>query len=149
MRKAILLLVLMLPGAPVLASECVVLLHGLARTAMSMNKMERELAAAGYLTANIDYPSREHTVEELAELAVPEGIDACRSQEGVDTIHFVTHSLGGILLRQYLQDHDLDGLHIDIMSPVRPSTNCAMCRVSTGSMVPLASSLARARTACR
>jgi triacylglycerol lipase len=110
MRNIILLMVLLLSGAPVMASECVVLLHGLARTSMSMNKMERELAAAGYLTANIDYPSRDHTVEELTAMAVPAGIDACRSREGVDTIHFVTHSLGGILLRQYLHDHELPEL---------------------------------------
>jgi alpha-beta hydrolase superfamily lysophospholipase len=110
MRNVILLIVLLLSGAPAKAGECVVLLHGLARTSMSMNKMERELAAAGYLTANIDYPSREHTVEELTAMAVPAGINACRSKEGVDTIHFVTHSLGGILLRQYLHDHDLPEL---------------------------------------
>ena len=92
------------------ASECVVLLHGLARTATSMNKMERELAAAGFTTANIDYPSRDFTVEELAEMAVPEGIDACRARDGVERIHFVTHSLGGILVRQYLSHHELPEL---------------------------------------
>ena len=92
------------------ASECVVLLHGLARTATSMNKMERELAAAGFTTANIDYPSRDFTVEELAEMAVPEGIDACRARGGVERIHFVTHSLGGILVRQYLSHHELPEL---------------------------------------
>ena len=101
---------MLLSGTVALASDCVVLLHGLARTSVSMNKMERELAAAGFATANIDYPSREHTVEELAEMAVPEGIAACRAQDGVETIHFVTHSLGGILVRKYLSDHDLPEL---------------------------------------
>lgn len=93
-----------------MAGECVVLLHGLARTSMSMNKMERELAADGFATANVDYPSREYTVEELAELAVPEGINRCRALEGVDTIHFVTHSLGGILVREFLSNHELPEL---------------------------------------
>ena len=92
------------------ANDCVVLLHGLARTSVSMNKMERELGAAGFATANIDYPSREYTVEELAELAVPDGIATCRTRDGVDTIHFVTHSLGGILVRQYLSNHALPEL---------------------------------------
>mgnify|MGYP001819563882 FL=1 len=110
MQRLFVSVFLLLSGGLALASDCVVLLHGLARTSVSMNKMERELAAAGFATANIDYPSREHTVEELAELAVPEGIAACRAREGVDTIHFVTHSLGGILVRQYLSNHELPEL---------------------------------------
>ena len=110
MQRLFVSVFLLLSGGLALASDCVVLLHGLARTSVSMNKMERELAAAGFATANIDYPSREYTVEELAELAVPEGIAACRAREGVDTIHFVTHSLGGILVRQYLSNHELPEL---------------------------------------
>jgi len=110
MQRSFVSVFLLLSGGLALASDCVVLLHGLARTSVSMNKMERELAAAGFATANIDYPSREYTVEELAELAVPEGIAACRAREGVDTIHFVTHSLGGILVRQYLSNHELPEL---------------------------------------
>jgi len=110
MRRVVLSSVLVLCCGQAVAAECVVLLHGLARTSASMNKMARELEAAGFATANIDYPSREHTVQELAELAVPEGIAACRAKEAVDTIHFVTHSLGGILVRQYLSDHELPEL---------------------------------------
>ena len=46
--------------------DCVVLLHGLARTAASMARLEEALTDAGFAVANIDYPSRKHAIEQLA-----------------------------------------------------------------------------------
>jgi hypothetical protein len=69
--------------------ECVVLLHGMARTADSMNKMEGVLLGQGYLVAKVDYPSRSERIEKLAGIAVAAGLDVCR-QAGADRIHFVT-----------------------------------------------------------
>ena len=110
MRQLLVSVMLFFFASAACASECVVLLHGLARSSMSMNKMQRELEKAGYVTANVDYPSREHTVEALADIAVPEGLAACRAHGEVTRIHFVTHSLGGILVRQYLSGHEIEGL---------------------------------------
>lgn len=75
----------------------VVILHGLARSAASMSKMEAALQAAGYRTCNIDYPSTRYPIEELAERFVAPAVAQCAPR---GTVHFVTHSMGGILVRQ-------------------------------------------------
>jgi alpha/beta hydrolase family protein len=86
------------------SSECVVLLHGLNRSWRAMDKMAEALQAEGYTTVNVDYPSQQGTVEILAPMVVNSGLKDCRSA-GADKIDFVTHSLGGILLR-FAQEED-------------------------------------------
>ena len=81
----------------------VVLLHGISRTALSFRKMQLALERAGFATLNLDYESRRKALEGLAE-----DIDPAiqRFADRIDgSVHFVCHSMGGLLARVYIARH--------------------------------------------
>ncbi len=101
------LTLLVVAVSPARGADCVVFLHGLARTPASMEKAATAFEKSGYVVANVKYPSRKFPIEELAPLAIEAGVEKCPADS---VIHFVTHSLGGILVRYYLEDHEISNL---------------------------------------
>lgn len=104
MRLAISISVILFLPFDMSANEGVILLHGLCRSSASMGKMETALIASGFAVENVDYPSRTQNIDSLSEAAIGKALDS-PSLQHCSKIHFVTHSLGGILVRSYFKRH--------------------------------------------
>ncbi|MCA0871588.1 alpha/beta fold hydrolase [Seohaeicola saemankumensis] len=79
--------------------ECVVLLHGLARTEASFTIMEQVLLRRGFRVVRPGYPSTDLPIPLLVQQTLPQAAEEC----GDDRLHLVGHSMGGILIRYWLR----------------------------------------------
>jgi pimeloyl-ACP methyl ester carboxylesterase len=76
----------------------VLMIHGVARSTGTFSKMREALSEAGYDAAPIGYASTRRSLEEHAE-----GLEVLLNRlEGTETVSFVTHSMGGLVLRHLL-----------------------------------------------
>jgi hypothetical protein len=79
-----------------------------------MEKIATTLQASGYAVWNEGYPSLSEPIETLSQQTIDAALMFCREQSA-QSINFVTHSLGGILLRHYLQTNSIDELDKVVM----------------------------------
>ena len=88
----------------VMSGEVVVLVHGICRSSKSMNKLKKHLRAQGLQTYSFDYPSTRISIEDSADCLQ----QVLSSMEGVERIHLIGFSLGGLVVRSCLHRHPDD-----------------------------------------
>ncbi len=89
-------------------AETVVILHGLARSGSAMWMLAKRLEVAGYRTERFGYRSLSETPDEIVAKLAAELARCCAAPER--KVHFVGHSLGGLITRAFLARNKVDNL---------------------------------------
>ena len=85
-------------------SETVVLVHGIWMTGLDMSMLHHRLKSCGFNPVQFSYPtiqcSLKHNAAKLQRF-----VQRLEQSGDTDVVHFVAHSLGGLLLRQFFYDY--------------------------------------------
>ena len=80
------------------AKNHVYLIHGYGAVKLSMSSLARHLKKNGYTVTNWGYNSLGKSIPELGKML----FDEIKGKKGIDSLNFVTHSMGGLVVRSLL-----------------------------------------------
>jgi pimeloyl-ACP methyl ester carboxylesterase len=84
---------------PPLSGKAVILVHGILRSSKTFAPLQSRLEEHGYIGVPFDYPSTRVPIPRCADYLR----QVVESLHGIDRIDFVVHSMGGLIVRSYLQ----------------------------------------------
>lgn len=87
---------------PPMQGRAVILIHGIIRSSKSFEKMRLACLKEGWITIPFDYPSTRKTIPENAQFLG----QVIKSLEGVEEIDLVVHSMGGLVVRSWLDQQE-------------------------------------------
>jgi pimeloyl-ACP methyl ester carboxylesterase len=122
--------------------EIIVLLHGLGRNNTSMWLLASRLEEAGYYVQRVGYSSLHQNPDEILK-DISSQINQC-CQRHAQSVHFVGHSLGGLMIRAYLQDNKVNKLGRVVLLGTPNKGTEAVDHFSDGWLIDLLGPTARA-----
>ncbi len=84
-----------------MSGTAVIALHGILRSSHVWSEMEKAMKQDGVTFVRLDYPSTQKPIDEFATQLQ----SVIHSLEGIEEIHLVAHSLGGLVVRKWCQDY--------------------------------------------